>query len=374
MPRAFPPVRFLRLARPLPLYSVPCSQQFCCVACLSLSPRLAPYICPCSVGQPTDSSTTPSSPGCCCCFVIHGSSQSNYDRLNRNTNHPEYNHLDRGAGANGSGVDYQAPAEYDHLDRSANLPQYNHLNGGAGGSGVDYQAPAEYDHLNRNGAGGSDLHEVAQSNYDHLAGSTPPGTAPNNYDRLGPRGEANADGYYETAAIAGVEAPVYHTTQRAAEPASGRCAFFPRAKRPAGRPSTPQPMCDLLHHSHSGFFNLPHAVCVKHLTCRPHCVWTSRYVQPVTYAVPAAMDDGSSNSGYETMASRRGGPPPLAFESHGAYAVPVAAEGGGVEFAGLQANTAYESAVVGGGAVRGTPSPRGPAPVLLPPPEVLGAH
>ena len=122
----------------------------------------------------------------------------------------------------------------------------------------------------------------------------------------------------------------------------------------------------------SGFVVIPHAVQPTDLP--PHCVWPSRYVQPVTYAVPAAMDDGSSNSGYETMASRRGGPPPLAFESHGAYAVPVAAEGGGVEFAGLQANTAYESAVVGGGAVRGTPSPRGPAPVLLPPPEVLGAH
>ena len=65
-----------------------------------------------------------------------------------------------------------------------------------------------------------------QSNYDHLAGSTPggggEGSAPNNYDRLGPRGEADGDGYYEAAVIAGSEAPVYHTTQRAAEPASGR--------------------------------------------------------------------------------------------------------------------------------------------------------
>jgi len=34
----------------------------------------------------------------------------------------------------------------------------------------------------------------------------------------------------------------------------------------------------------------------------------------VTYAVPAATDDGGSSSGYETMATRTpGGPPPLEF-------------------------------------------------------------
>ena len=60
------------------------------------------------------------------------------------------------------------------------------------------------------------------------------------------------------------------------------------------------------------------------------------------------MDDDGSNSGYETMASRRGGPPPLEFESNDAYAVPVEAEGSAVEFAGLQANTAYESAIMDG--------------------------
>ena len=67
---------------------------------------------------------------------------------------------------------------------------------------------------------------VQQSNYDHLAGSTPPSAAPNNYDRLGPRSEANGDGYYEAAAIVGTEAPVYHTTQQAAGPASGRCVMI----------------------------------------------------------------------------------------------------------------------------------------------------
>ena len=71
-----------------------------------------------------------------------------------------------------------------------------------------------------------------QSNYDHLAGSTPLSSAPNNYDRLGPRGEANSDGYYEAAAITGAEAPVYHTTQSAAEPASGRCALLPPHQTP----------------------------------------------------------------------------------------------------------------------------------------------
>ena len=72
---------------------------------------------------------------------------------------------------------------------------------------------------------------VQQSNYDHLAGSTSLGAAPNSYDRLGPRSEANSDGYYEAAAITGAEAPVYHTTQRAAEPASGRCVMiFPRPR------------------------------------------------------------------------------------------------------------------------------------------------
>ena len=44
------------------------------------------------------------------------SEESNYDRLNRNANVPEHNHLDRGARS--SSVDYQAPAEYDHLDRN----------------------------------------------------------------------------------------------------------------------------------------------------------------------------------------------------------------------------------------------------------------
>ena len=74
--------------------------------------------------------------------------------------------------------------------------------------------PSNYDRLSRV--------PVQQSNYDHLAGSTPVGSAPKNYDHLAPRGEANSDGYYEAAAIAGAEAPVYHTTQQAAEPASGR--------------------------------------------------------------------------------------------------------------------------------------------------------
>ena len=40
----------------------------------------------------------------------------------------------------------------------------------------------------------------------------------------------------------------------------------------------------------------------------PRCVCPSRYVQPVTYAVPVAMDGGGSNSGYETMQSREGAP------------------------------------------------------------------
>ena len=91
---------------------------------------------------------------------------SNYDRLNRNTNAPEYNHLDRGNGAGGSSaVDYQAPVEYDHLDRSKDAPEYNHLDrGGSGGnSAVDYQAPAEYDHLDRSRdrRNGADVYEVA---------------------------------------------------------------------------------------------------------------------------------------------------------------------------------------------------------------------
>jgi hypothetical protein len=81
--------------------------------------------------------------------------------------------------------------------------------------------PNNYDHLSRV--------PVQQSNYDHLARSTPVGSAPNNYDRLAPRGEANGDGYCEAAAIPGAEAPVYHTTQRAAEPASGRCVMSSRS-------------------------------------------------------------------------------------------------------------------------------------------------
>ena len=52
------------------------------------------------------------------CHFPPYSEPSNYDRLNRNADLPEYNHLDRGAGANSSSVDYQAPAEYDHLNRS----------------------------------------------------------------------------------------------------------------------------------------------------------------------------------------------------------------------------------------------------------------
>ena len=78
--------------------------------------------------------------------------------------------------------------------------------------------PNNYDRLSRAPA--------QHNNYDHLAGSTPPVATPNNYDRLGPRSEANSDGYCEAAAIAGAEAPVYHATQRAAEPASGRCVMI----------------------------------------------------------------------------------------------------------------------------------------------------
>ena len=81
--------------------------------------------------------------------------------------------------------------------------------------------PNNYDRLSRV--------PVQQSNYDHLAGSTPLSSAPNNYDRLAPRGEANGDGYYEAAAIPGAEARVYHTTQRAAEPATGRCVMISRS-------------------------------------------------------------------------------------------------------------------------------------------------
>ena len=119
----------------------------------------------------------------------------------------------------------------------------------------------------------------------------------------------------------------------------------------------------------SDFVSIPHAAQPTDLP--PHRVWLSRYVQPVTYAVPTGMDDGGSNSGYETMESRRGGPPPLEFESNDAYAVPAEAEGGAVEFAGLQANTAYESAVVGD-VVRRTHLPCGRALVLLPLPVLAG--
>ena len=105
-------------------------------------------------------------------------------------------------------------------------------------------------------------------------------------------------------------------------------------------------------------------------------------MQPVTYAAPVAEDDGGSNSGYETMQPRGGGPPPLVFENNenetesndagtGAarlmYTVPVEAGGGVVHVKGPQVTAAYENVRVDG-TVRKTPLPPGPAMALLLPP------
>ena len=99
------PARAVSQARPLRFLTFPCFRQrsFDVALCCHPAPSKPT---PCSRRQH----------GCVICPQY--SEQSNYDRLNRNADLPEYNHLDRGAGANSSSVDYQAPAEYDHLNRS----------------------------------------------------------------------------------------------------------------------------------------------------------------------------------------------------------------------------------------------------------------